>query len=199
MIVSWDDRIPIYTIFIFLLIACHSFLPELFPCKVREIMRNNLYIKHFIGLLTLTFFVVLTENLYNNMFQIIYKSIVLYIMLLFIIRTQYQFFIVILVLLAILYLLILKKNEMKDKIKEEKNQEEIKKITNNINTIIFINNTIYFIIILVTIIGFLVYMGKKKYQYKQDFNYITFIFGKQGCSMKKETLNIMNSIQYSFK
>ena len=199
MIVSWDDRIPIYTIFIFLLIACHSFLPELFPCKVREIMRNNLYIKHFIGLLTLTFFVVLTENLYNNMFQIIYKSIVLYIMLLFIIRTQYQFFIVILILLAILYLLILKKNEMKDKIKEEKNQDEIKKITNNINTIIFINNTIYFIIILVTIIGFLVYMGKKKYQYKQDFNYITFIFGKQGCSMKKETLNIMNSIQYSFK
>ena len=32
------------------------------------------------------------------------------------------------------------------------------------------------------IIGFILYLGEKKIEYKDKFNYITFIFGKPSCT-----------------
>lgn len=49
--------LPVYPIFILLLIISANYLADLFPCRLRELLENNIYVKHLFGYLTLLFFV----------------------------------------------------------------------------------------------------------------------------------------------
>jgi Na+/H+ antiporter NhaC len=93
-----------------------------------------------------------------------------------IIKTDYRFFIAIIILLAVLYLRMLKKYELIAMLDDE----DIKDPT--IDTMIYINNIIFISVIVLTIIGFFIYMGKKKYEYKNKFSYINFLFGIYKCT-----------------
>ena len=176
---SLDDKIPLYSIFVLFLIISASFITELFPCKVRKVLTDNIYIKHFFGLLTMLFFVVLTTPIKNsNVLAIVLKSFLVYIIFIFVTKTHHMFFITIMVLLGFIYLLILKKYELKDNIDNEKDDIEKNKLTNYYDNFVLINNTLFIIVIILIIIGFLIYYGEKKYEYKKDFNFIVFFVRK---------------------
>ena len=196
---SLDDKLPLYSIFILFLIISASFITELFPCKLRKVLSNNIYIKHFFAFLTMIFFVVLTAPIKdNNILTIIQKSFLVYIIFIFTIKTNYKFFITIIILCAILYILIIKKNEIKNNNENEKNEEEKKKLINLSNNIILVNNIISITVLILIIIGFLIYYGEKKHEYKKKFNFIIFLFGKPDCSYKNSKITMINSLKYAF-
>jgi len=197
---SLNDNLPLYSIFILFLIISASFITELFPCKVRKILNNNIYIKHFFGFLTMLFFVILTTPIKNSdVLIIILKSFLVYIIFIFVTKTNYIFFITIMILLAIIYILILKKYELKDIIDNEKDNDEKNKLTNYLNNFVIINDILFILVIILIIIGFLIYYGEKKYEYKKDFNFIIFLFGKPDCSYKNSNISMINSLKYAVK
>ena len=176
--ISLNEQVPLYSIFALILIIGAGFLPELFPCKLQKILKENVLLKHLIAFMTLTFFVTMVEpNTKANIKTVILKSFLAYFIFVILIKTDYRFFIVILIILFLLYLLVLKKYEIIDSIKNEKDPIVKVELEKEHDMIILINNIIFVCIIIIIIIGYLVYMGEKKYYFKDKFNYFTFISG----------------------
>jgi hypothetical protein len=198
------DKIPVYTIFVLILIISANFLAQLFPCRLQKLLNNNIYIKHLFSFLTLLFFVVLTAPLDDKSLQnIFYKSLTLYVWFILIMRTDPYIFILLLLVIAFIYILVLKENELKADVENENkqknsNQEKINKINQEITFIKNINQKLLYTSIILTIIGFLLYMGEKKCEYKKDFCYLTFIFGKPSCINKSPPINYKRAIECIF-
>lgn len=199
IIYSFDEQLPIFSMFILVLIITGVYLIDVFPCRVRKIIQTNIYLKHFIGFLTMIFLVVISDIISKNksIGTIITKSFFLYIIFIFYTKTEIHFFILTLILLAIIYILILHKNDNVNK-KKNLNNIEQKKINIEINRIIIINNILFIFVVILIFLGFLIYMGKKKYQYKDKFNYVTFLLGSQKCNDKLFDIKILKSLKYSF-
>ncbi len=196
------DKIPVYTIFILILIISANFLAQLFPCRLQRILHQNIYIKHLFSFLTLLFFVVLTAPMEDKSLRNIFnKSLLLYIWFILIMRTDPYVFILLLFIIAIIYLFFLKENELKEraeKIQNIKGSEELKKIENEIIYIHNINQYFFYLTIFLTIVGFLLYMGEKKCEYKTKFNYIIFLFGKPVCKNKCTPIDYKRAISCIF-
>ena len=144
---SINDAFPVYSIFIFILLIAAGEILNIFPCSVIEVIENNIYLKHFIGFLTMIFFVVLVvpipDKKLNN---ILSKSALMYAIFILISKTESQFFIPIIVLLGATYLLILKKAEYREAIDRKENIQETLETLDKINTIVLINNSVLIII-----------------------------------------------------
>ena len=197
-------NIPILNVFVLFLIIASNYIGELFPCRVQNLLIGNVYLKHFIAFLTLMFFVVLTDSSsQKKKFMVIFTdSIKLYFLWLLLINCDKKFFVVGLLLLGLLYILQLIKNDyVIDKIEDKQVNDENKyekdektlKLIENIERIIFI---IFFIVL---VLGFTVYMGEKKIEYKNKFNYITFIFGKPSCRGKSPEVKYLEAFSSAFK
>ena len=156
------------------------------------------------------FFVVITVPINNKkIFDIIQKSFILYIFFLILIKNDLYFFLTVLFITAIIYVLILRKNEIKEEMEKKKLKNDINDETERndnveelyikeIDNIIFTNNCLFVLAIILTLIGFLIYMGKKKYEYKDEFRFLTFIFGKPICTGKKIKISMFESLKSSF-
>ena len=156
---------PLYAIFVFFLIISSNYLGEIFPCKIQNVMKNNVFVKHIFAFLTLTFFVVLVDPLYAQTLQsTLYNSAILYILFLVLINTHVFFFVLSMFCLGCIYLLNIKR-------KEENASQWYGDLV----------QALYVVFGLSTSVGFLVYMGEKKIEYKKSFDYLTFIFGKPTC------------------
>ena len=197
-------NIPIWNVFVLFLIIASNYIGELFPCRVQNLLIGNVYLKHFIAFLTLMFFVVLTDSSsQKKKFMVIFTdSIKLYFLWLLLINCDKKFFVVGLILLGILYILQLIKNDyINEKIEDKQVNDENKyekdekalQLIKNIERIIFI---IFFIVL---VLGFTVYMGEKKIEYKNKFNYITFIFGKPSCRGKSPEVKYLEAFKSAFK
>ena len=87
--------IPLHGAFLMILIVSANFLAETFPCKIQSLLKSSMVAKHFFGLLTMTFFVVLTlPNAPNDLVTIIKQSIILYIFFVLISKTNAKIFII---------------------------------------------------------------------------------------------------------
>lgn len=198
MVISLNDKLPIYCIFIYFLLLFVDSAKNLFPCRFRHALESNLVLKHLMTYLIFTFLVVLLEQIPNkNLMNIFLMSFYLYIVFIFISKTEYGFFVPILTLLGIIYVLYLKREEY-SKMEEQKlaDKENMEK---KHDIIIKINNVLVVIVIILIIIGFLAYMGRKKMEYKNKFNYLTFIFGKVECEGSFSKVNYKESLKYLFK
>ncbi len=201
------DKMPIYTIFVLILIISANFLAQLFPCRLQKLLNENIYIKHLFSFLTLLFFVVLTAPLDDkSLGNIFNKSLILYVWFILMMRTDPYIFIILLLVIAIIYILVLKENELKANIenlnKESKekdnNEKNIENLNNQINYIQNINQKLLYVTIILTIFGFILYMGEKKCEYKKDFCYIKFIFGRPTCKNKSPPINYKKAISCIF-
>lgn len=167
---------PVYTVFILFLIIASNYLGELFPCRVQDLLGQNIYLKHGIAFLTMVFFVVLSDTKTELSFRdLVIQSCKMYIVFLILINCSKTFFMIALVLLAGIYVIQLKKNDfINTHDPSPETQIQIERI-NQLNNILLI---LFFIVI---ISGFIIYMGEKKIEYRNDFSYTTFLFGKPSC------------------
>jgi hypothetical protein len=180
---------PFHAIFVFFLIIAGNYLGELFPCKVQKLLVENVFLKHLFAFLTLLFFVVLVDPVHTQTFNGTFiTSIILYIMFLFLINTNVLFFLISIITLAVMYVLTLKKKDYSS----EENNDSIAWI-DQMNYIL----SIFFIIS--SVVGCLVYMGEKKIEYKNKFDYLTFIFGKPSCRGFSPKTKLLGSLLAAFR
>ena len=195
---SYDisNDLPVYTVFVLFLIIASNYIGELFPCKVQDVLVSNIYLKHAIAFLTMLFFVVLTDPNFNLTFeQLVYNSFKMYIVFLLLINCNKNFFILALFLLGVSYILHLKKNDLKNKLEDEKDNDEHE---NKLKLFTKIDNIVIYILIVVIILGVIIYIGEKKIEYKDKFDYITFVFGKPSCKGKSPNTKYLESFSAAF-
>ena len=56
-----------------------------------------------------------------------------------------------------------------------------------------VHNILYVLFFISTSIGFMIYMGEKKLEYKDKFNYIHFLFGTANCQETPPKSNLYES------
>lgn len=195
---STTQFLMIHPIFIFILIITSNFLAELFPCRIQMLLKGNIFIKHLCGFLTLLFFAVLVDpSKQTNFNKMLLSSGILYIIFLVLINTNKTFFLVSLIILGLLYILNLKKIEISNELTEKEEIEKSNEMV-NIQYIDYANKALMVIFGICTTIGFFVYMGEKKLEYKNDFNYVTFLFGKGECRKNSPTVSFTKALQIAF-
>lgn len=171
----FEQNIPYQAFFaIYLIIAC-NFIGELFGCKLRQLLSENMLAKHFIGYLTLLFFAVLTNTDDNTTTQdVIIASIISFILYVWFVLTTKTHLYVMLTIIALFFIMyvvsIAKKNEL--------NNETLDKYD-------LLNYIILFITIIITILGVYNYMKLKIKERGKLFNYYTFFIGKPNCRNDK--------------
>lgn len=187
--------IPVWNVFVLFLIIASNYIGELFPCRVQDLLASNVYLKHFISYLTLLFFVVLTDtSLIKKKFHDIFiDSFKLYFIFLLLINCNKKFFVVALLLLGIIYIIQLMKKDFDEENTNENKDSEKYKIIKIIEKICYV---LFFVVL---ILGFLIYMGEKKIEYKDKFRYNIFIFGKPSCKGKSPDTKLVESFVAAFK
>ena len=186
-IIEFQKNVPLFTVFILILIISANTLLPLFPCKFQSLLRDNMIMKHLFAFITMIFFVVLSAPL-DDKTNIFFKAILLYIFFVLVTKTNYKFFIAILILLATSYMTTLVKNDKKQN--ENKKEEELTMY----DQFLFI---LYVVIICLTFLGMLIYMGEKKIEYKKNFSYVDFFFGKPQCRENSPNVSMIQALQKS--
>ena len=149
--------------------------------------------------LTITLLVVLLEDLDKNLVEVFTVSLYLYLIFILISKTEFGFFIAIIILTAVIYVLYLKRNEIAKRKEDATSNEELEKLEKTKNLIIKINNGISIVVFILIFFGFMIYMGRKKYEYKNNFSYLTFIFGKVECKGTISNIDYSTSLKHLFK
>lgn len=176
--------LPMYALFILVLIISGNYIGELLPCQVQAELSDNILLKHFFAYLTLFFFVGLTDSeiAEKGFGTLLFKTMLIYFVFLIFIKNNVTYFQINLFLLGILYLVNYVRLELKAKYDDEDTDDDTKnKLEGQINALVTTSNVIWIISLIILIIGFLVYMGQKKCEYYGSFDYGTFFFGKASC------------------
>ena len=109
---DYTINIPFFAIFLLFIYYLLDIIPIL-PCKIQQIMYNNLLYRHVSCIIIIIFVVILGEDVDNfNFFNIIMKTVIIYLMILAIVKTHYIIFIIIFFLIAIANLISYKKNQL---------------------------------------------------------------------------------------
>ena len=166
----------IFCIFIFILIVSANFLAEIFPCRFQDLLRHNMFVKHIFGLFTMIFFVVLSSGIKKNIFNIVKGSILLYILFILITKCQIYIFYIILLILGITYIINILKQEENENNKTESTEEKPTQKKDSFYDNLL--NILYAFVMILIVLGVIMYMGEKKIEYKNNFDYITFFIGK---------------------
>lgn len=169
------------SLFLFYLLLSSNFLDTLYSCRAQYVLQNNMLVKHFIGLFTFYVSVILVNGDNQSPIKQIAMTIVLYGIFIMTTRCDIRFFIVLLTLLFIGFIL----NKVQKFYYNNKKDEITRK------KISIVQNSIYIIAIICAILGCIIYLGRKKLEYKDKFSYYYFIFGKPVCKIKhiKKTFN----------
>jgi preprotein translocase subunit YajC len=156
------------SLFILYLVISSNFLAPTFSCQVQRFINESMGMRHLLGYLTMTFFVILTNQKdpipLDKMFGI---SALYYTWFVFTTRMSLYFWIFLILIFATIYILSLYQKDEKD----EKKKEQMEKgqmglvITGGI----------------VTLIGVLFYYGEKRIEYGENFSLGKFILGVQEC------------------
>lgn len=160
-------------IFVFVLIVSGNYLGELFPCRVQAIFNSNMYVKHTLGFLTLLFFVALTIPELKEQENFLGYTSLIYLWFVMMAKCYYTIWFIVFGLVGLLYVTQMYKGDKEKKGSEEGSQdmEMLKQVERIIIVVAFI----------MTVFGFLVYMGAKKREYAKKFSYLQFIFGMPSC------------------
>ena len=197
----------------FYLIISGNYLGELLSCRIERLFADNMPTKHIIALISLYFFVIISDSRLSKINPIITVGLTLVLYVWFIIsaKSESHFFILsltILVLIAFMQIYHEYLEKRKDKLNNV--EQQIYKYINSIQIACLI------IIVIITIIGFLTYLGMKKTEYKHNWSWRLFLLGRSKCKdnflgdtsdvdsmikhiKKKQDLDSISSIIYFIK
>lgn len=167
-------------IFVLYLILSSNFLANLFGCRVQDAFAHEMWLKHLLGFMTLYFFVVLVneKSEYINTPELqLGFSLICYIIFILSTRMDYKWWVVFIVSLCIIYILQIYKDHEKTSDENKRTYSDYQKYLSYFSGIILI-------------IGFIIYLGKKKVEYKDKFSWFTFLLGKEKCSFNREQMKI---------
>jgi hypothetical protein len=188
-----SNKLSLSILLVLIVIISANFLAELFSCRFQYLLRHNMYLKHVFGLLTVIIFVILGSPLKDDSFEkILFLSSILYIIFLFLVKTDYRIFLILLLILIFLYILELKKSKVKETIVKENEKEKEKEILIYDQIVNSLTYSFYFLLP----IGFLSYLGQKKKEYKNHFNFLKFMFGTSKCRENFSNDSIVDGLKH---
>ena len=152
------------SVIIFNLLVSDNFLDKLFSCNVQRILSTNMFVVHMLGLMSMYFFILLTDNdIYSrndNLLYPIQQAFEMYLFFILLTRTNAQFtFPIIFMLFTILILDNMIKHLEKSKDQSRKNQSNIKTGKKLIKAL-------FYIAVSLTVYAFFLYLGEKRMEYK---------------------------------
>ena len=159
-------------IFLFMIIIFGDYIGNMFPCGFQKLFNRNIYCKYILSFFILFVAIILSnEKLAKNKSILLLFGItcLLYIWFLLMTKMHVYFFISLIFILFVLYAYIQYYDYHKLEEKEKK--------TYNIITLTF-----FILAIIITVVGFLLYYGEKKYEYKKMFSWNTFFFDTIKCN-----------------
>ena len=160
--ITIQDKIPIYSLFIIIIIICGNYFGELLPCRIQKKLKTSMVVKYIFLFFSLFFLVLYSTD--DTILKNFYQTIIIFIFFILLTRNTYTFFLLNFFLLFIIYVLFLEENEYKD-------NKNIK-----LSITILISICSFFIIL-----GFILYFLQKKRKFKKKFNVKTFLLGKPIC------------------
>ena len=194
-------------ILFFLLIISGNYIGNLLSCRIQDFFDTQIFAKHIIAFVSLYFFIILVEpelQILNPIKSLIF-TIPIYMYFLVLSKTESSIFLIVLLSLFTLTLTHLYHNYLLNKINEESEEYENTSKNQKINisnlenmflkNVDLIKQLILAFILIITIFGFIIYIGMKKTEYKDNFNFIQFLFGKVEC--KKNFLGSIPSLTKS--
>lgn len=182
-----EDIIPhANAILIFMLILSGNYLDDFFPCRVQNLMRNNLIMKHLVGFMILYFLTILTIPELKSI-KGIGSATILYILFLLSTKINYIAWAIVLFIYVIIYLLNIAVDDLKKKETVIKEKSDEKKTYRDIINIMKKSMAWLFILnVIIIISGFLYYYRRKYNEYGKKFKLKTFLFGLPDCKHEKK-------------
>jgi hypothetical protein len=165
-------------VFILFLVLAGGFLQPLFPCNTTKLFTDSQLVRHLVGFFTLIFFVVVYDtelDEYMPLGTILAASVAIYLWFLVASKMTANWWLLLIVLLGALYLIDLY---------EQRQKKEDPRIAKTLTTA---KSWILGASLFITAIGFLIYVGEKKLDYKSKFDWTTFFLSTPSC---KGTPNI---------
>jgi hypothetical protein len=162
------DKTPLYAIFIIYLIIGGNFMAQLFPCRLQHLLNTNMIAKNVAGFLTLLFFVVIAGNQQYSFKEIWIYSIVIYIVFMASTRMSLVPFYFFMTICCALYVVQLYEVNNSGKDVDKVDVTELKL-------------WLTVIAMIVLIMGVIMYILEKKYEYSKQFSYKEFLLGKPVC------------------
>ena len=168
-------------LFIFILLGKH--ISQLLACSITNLIKEHFIVKHFIGFFVLYFTIISFDNT-QDLFTLFIHTIGLYISFILMTRTTRRINVALILILLISYLIHLYNEQLKNK--KNKTPQDL----NRINILNLYEKYILYVIIFLTIFGFIIYVGEKKLDYEDKFDWSTFLVGNINCNnTKSKTIN----------
>ena len=176
-------------VFILFLVLAGGFLQPLFPCNTTKLFTESKLLRHILGFFTLIFFVVVSDTElddYMPLGTILSTSAVIYLWYLLASKMTANWWLVLVVLLGSLYII---------NLYEERQKKEDPVIAAHLATA---KNVILGSSLFITLIGFIIYLGEKKLDYRGKFNYSDFFLSTPACKGTPTVLPYWTSFQAAF-
>jgi len=185
------DKILVITALIYIVFA-NDLIGNLLPCYLRRAINHNLHTRHFL-VIGFVFFTQTLNNYNARVDTLLFISFLGYLLFLMTIKTDPTLGFIGLTLTFILivfkegkkkYLTKINKRNVNRPIPDKIIIYIIKKYPN-------LDKYLTYLIITIWTIGFLMYLGRKKLQFKEKFSYYTFIFATKAekCSIANNFYN----------
>jgi hypothetical protein len=173
-------------LFVLYLVLAAAYIQPLFFCNADSALGSSMVSRHLVAFLTLTFFIVVTDTELDDTMPfatVLMTSAIIYLWFLISSKMTANWWLVLAVLLASLYIIDLyDENHPKAKIDFKPIKEGILGVAAAL-----------------TLVGFLIYVGEKKLDYKGDFSYTTLLLGTKECKRTPNVQPYWKSLDAAFK
>jgi hypothetical protein len=169
---SYLDKNIIKGVFLLVLAVCGNFVAETLGCKTQKLLSENIFAKHVIVIMIIFFSINLTGNsdIHPNINMA--KSLFVWFLFLIFTKMSLNFTVIVFTLIMVVYILDTYIDYYQKKNKDTKLLSSIQ-------------NNIYYLIISLIVVGFILYFNKQYKDYKDNWDTVTFLFGKTICESRK--------------
>lgn len=178
-------------VFVFYLLLSAGFQIPLFPCRVQKVFTDSQSLRHVLGFLTMTFFVVLVNSKNKlNVTQLFAISAGAYLWFMMTAKMNaYAWFMMMFVLGVVFILQVYKDHQEEEKSEEAKARIEAANKGQEI---------LSYVVAGLTLLGFIVYMGEKRVEYGDGFEFGKFFLGNPTCKGASPNVGARTALRAAF-
>lgn len=179
-----------FSLFVLYLVISGNFLAPLFSCRLRQFIEGSMVVRHILGFLTLTFFVVVaTKSAPISYAAVMGLSAFFYGWFLMTTRMSLNFWFLFILLIGSVYLIHLYQSDLTSD-KPTREQEGVFTMLKKVFT---------GLAAALTVLGFLAYYGEKRIEYGEKFCHMNFILGVPTCKGESPSVGFFDALRGIFR
>jgi hypothetical protein len=161
------------SVFALYMLIGSNFLPELMGCRLQTALRTSMLAKHSMGIVLAFFLVVVVNPQFadKHLISCIGATLLIYIWFLMTTRSPFPIMLAAISILLVVYIMDLRKRKLESEGNAKGDVASLRKYMIALCVIAGI----------ISIIGFGIYMVEKSREYKNGFDFVTFLVGRVDC------------------